>query len=103
MNLSTLVRHGVFRDAEMVTIVAKKLRGSEFVRRARMFPFQLLAAFKAAKSDVPTEITMAPQRAMQIANVPTIPTRIYLCPDVSGEKELHSRSGFEDPATFKLT
>jgi 60 kDa SS-A/Ro ribonucleoprotein len=90
MNLNTLLRHGVFRNAEMVSFVATKLRDAELVRRARVFPFQLLAAFKAAKSDMPTEITMALQQAMEIAieNVPTISGKIYLCPDVSGS--MHS-------------
>lgn len=100
MNLNTLLRHGVFRDAEMVSFVANKLRDVELVRRARVFPFQLLAAFKAAKSDMPAEITMALQQAMEIAieNVPAISGKIYLCPDVSGS--MHSpATGFRKGAT----
>jgi 60 kDa SS-A/Ro ribonucleoprotein len=100
MNLNTLLRHGVFRDAEMVGFVANKLRDAELVRRARVFPFQLLAAFKAAKSDMPSEITMALQQAMEIAieNVPAISGKIYLCPDVSGS--MHSpATGFRKGAT----
>ncbi len=100
MNLNTLLRHGVFRDAEMVSFVANKLRDAELVRRARVFPFQLLVAFKAAKADMPGEITMALQQAMEIAieNVPAIPGKIYLCPDVSGS--MHSAAtGFRKGAT----
>src|SRR5262249_59726959 len=94
MNLNTLLRHGVFRDAEirdaeMVSFVANKLRDAELVRRARVFPFQLLAAFKAAKSDMPAEITMALQQAMETAieNVPKVEGKIFLCPDVSGSMQ----------------
>jgi 60 kDa SS-A/Ro ribonucleoprotein len=72
MNLNTLHRHGVFADASMVSFVANKLRDPTQVRRARVFPFQLLAAFMAAKSDMPQELTVALQEAMEIAieNVP---------------------------------
>lgn len=100
MNLNTLLRHGVFRDAEMVGVVANKLRDAELVRRARVFPFQLLAAFKAAKSDMPGEITIALQQAMEIAieNVPAIAGKIYVCPDVSGS--MHSpATGFRKGGT----
>jgi 60 kDa SS-A/Ro ribonucleoprotein len=100
MNLNTLLRHGVFRDADMVGFVANKLRDAELVRRSRVFPFQLLAAFKAAKSDMPGEITMALQQAMEIAieNVPAISGKVYLCPDVSGS--MHSAAtGFRKGAT----
>ncbi len=90
MNLNTLLRHGVFQDAEMVSFVANELRDAELIRRARVFPFQLLAAFKATRSEMPAEITMALQQAMEIAieNVPAISGKIFLCPDVSGS--MHS-------------
>jgi 60 kDa SS-A/Ro ribonucleoprotein len=86
MNLNTLHRHGVFRDASLVSLVASKLRDPELVRRARVFPFQLLAAFKAATGDMPPELTMALQEAMEVSieNVPRVEGRIFLCPDVSG-------------------
>jgi len=89
MNLNTLLRHGVFLDESMVSFVAEKLRDPSFVRRARVFPFQLLAAFKAAKSDMPAELTMALQEAMETAieNVPKVEGKIFLCPDVSGSMQ----------------
>jgi 60 kDa SS-A/Ro ribonucleoprotein len=89
MNLNTLHRHDVFRDASMVSFVARKLRDPELVRRARVFPFQLLAAFKAAKEDMPAELTMALQEAMEIAieNVPNVEGKVFLCPDVSGSMQ----------------
>jgi 60 kDa SS-A/Ro ribonucleoprotein len=89
MNLNTLHRHGVFGDESMVRFVASKLRDPELVRRARVFPFQLLAAFKAAKSDMPAELTMALQEAMEVSieNVPKVEGKVFLCPDVSGSMQ----------------
>src|SRR4029078_1314885 len=48
-----------------------------------------LAAFKAAKSDMPSELTMALQQAMETAieNVPKVEGKIFLCPDVSGSMQ----------------
>jgi len=90
MNLNTLLRHGVFRDETMVTFVANKLGDPELVRRARAFPFQLLAAFRACAEGMPQELTMALQKAMETAieNVPRVEGKVFLCPDVSGS--MHS-------------
>ncbi|MEO7112918.1 MAG: TROVE domain-containing protein, partial [Polyangiaceae bacterium] len=100
MNLNTLFRHGVFQDAEMVTWVAKRLRDPELVRRSRVFPFQLLAAYKAANAEIPAEITIALQEAMEISieNVPKVEGKIFLCPDVSGSMQ-SSVTGFRKGAT----
>jgi 60 kDa SS-A/Ro ribonucleoprotein len=89
MHLNTLHRHGVFQNGEMVRFVAEKLRDPSLVRRARVFPYQLLAAFKAAKADLPTELTLALQDAMEVSieNVPTVEGKVYLCPDVSGSMQ----------------
>ncbi len=89
MNLNTLLRHGVFRDEKMSWFVAEKLRNAELIRRARVFPYQLMAAFKAQKAEMPSEITMALQQAMETAieNVPTVQGKIFLCPDVSGSMQ----------------
>src|SRR5215203_2647656 len=61
MNLNTFQRHGVFADAEMVGVIAGRLRDRDAVRKARVFPYQLLSAFKAAEAnkDIPREITEA--------------------------------------------
>jgi len=88
MNLNTFQRHGVFGDAEIVELVAKRLRDQEAVRKARVFPYQLLSAYTAASQnrEVPREITEALQDAMEIAteNVPSIKGKVYVFPDVSG-------------------
>lgn len=92
MNLNTFQRHGVFASAEMVELVAARLRDAEAVKRARVFPYQLLAAYKAAETnrDIPRAITEALQDAMETAteNVPEIEGKVYVFPDISGS--MHS-------------
>ncbi len=86
MNLNTLLRKRVFEDEAMVALVAERLRSPEAIRRARAFPYQLLAAFRAAGTEMPGAIRDALQDALEIAteNVPSIPGKVYVCPDVSG-------------------
>lgn len=88
MNLNTFQRQGVFNDEKMVEIIADRLRDAEAIRKARVFPYQLLTAFSAASNnaEIPHEITEALQDAMEIAtaNVPEIKGKVYVLPDVSG-------------------
>jgi 60 kDa SS-A/Ro ribonucleoprotein len=86
MNLNTFARHGVFDDEDMVKLIAHRLADASAVKRARVFPYQLLMAFKAAGGDVPNLIRDALQDAMEAAtdNVPKIQGKVYVCPDVSG-------------------
>ncbi len=86
MNLNTFARHGVFEEAEMVGLIAARLRDASEVRRARVFPYQLLAAFQSSGATVPAEIRDALQDAMEvaIANVPAVQGKVVVCPDVSG-------------------
>ena len=92
MNLNTFTRHGVFEDAAIVKLIADRLRNADSISRARVFPYQLLMAFKQAASDLPGEIREALQDAMEIAtsNVPTIDRGqgVWVFPDISGS--MHS-------------
>ena len=85
MNLQTFQRHGVFEDKAMVKLIADRLSNRDLVRRARVFPYQLLMAYRAA-TDVPSRIANALQEAMEHAtsNVPEIEGKVYVLPDVSG-------------------
>jgi 60 kDa SS-A/Ro ribonucleoprotein len=89
MNLNTFARHGVFESAELVDRVAARLRDPRAIRRARAFPYQLLAAFNATGEDLPGAIRDALQDAMETAieNVPAIEGRVFVCPDVSGSMQ----------------
>jgi 60 kDa SS-A/Ro ribonucleoprotein len=86
MNLNTFARHGVFARRELVDIVAARLRDESEIRRARVFPYQLLAAYRSVDDAVPSELRRALEDAMEtaIANVPSIDGQVYVCPDVSG-------------------
>jgi 60 kDa SS-A/Ro ribonucleoprotein len=107
MNLNTFARHGVFEDRSVTAVVCERLRNSEEIRRARVFPYQLLAAFtnihrsiedfpESVQSSLTTTtdeamslISSALQDAMEIAteNVPTIQGKLYVCVDVSGSMQ----------------
>jgi 60 kDa SS-A/Ro ribonucleoprotein len=106
MNLNTLARHDVFKVKGMTKFVAGKLRDPELIRLAKVFPYQLLAAylFTLATRDVPNEIIEAIQDAMEIAieNVPEMDLRIAVCPDVSGSMDWASVTGNRGSATSKV-
>lgn len=87
MNLNTFARHGVFKDQEMVQIVADKLRDRESILKNKVMPYQLLVAYKNVEADVPTEINNALHDAVEIAveNVPTFGSGgVAVMVDVSG-------------------
>jgi 60 kDa SS-A/Ro ribonucleoprotein len=86
MNLNTFARHGVFANEEVTKMIAKRLADPRAIRKARVFPYQLLAAFRSATDDVPEIVRDALQEAMEHAtvNVPEIEGQVYVCPDVSG-------------------
>jgi 60 kDa SS-A/Ro ribonucleoprotein len=86
MNLNTFARHGVFEEPMMTEQVAARLRDTSEIARARVFPYQLLAAYRSADAAVPGAVRAALEDAMEqaIANVPSIEGQVYVCPDVSG-------------------
>jgi 60 kDa SS-A/Ro ribonucleoprotein len=86
MNLNTFARNGVFKDREVTSQIADKLRDTEAIRKAKVFPYQLLAAYLNASDDVPVLVKNALQDAMEIAteNVPAFAGRVAVFVDVSG-------------------
>jgi len=86
MNLNTFGRHGVYALPGMTEMIADKLRDAEAIAKAGVFPYQLMAAYKAASTEVPMAIRNAVQDALELAlaNVPEIEGRVVICPDVSG-------------------
>lgn len=73
MNLNTLERHGCFKDAAFVQYIAKRLDDADAVRKARVFPHAIKAAYDAAES-VPTPIRLALQNCIDHAtlNIPAL-------------------------------
>lgn len=106
MNLNTFQRHGVFVDGDLANIVADRLRDPKAVKRSRVFPYQLLSAYKAAEanSGIPREITEALQDAMEIAteNVPQIDGKVYIFPDISGSMQSPA-TGYRKGSTSRVT
>jgi 60 kDa SS-A/Ro ribonucleoprotein len=86
MNLNTFARHGVFEVKEMTKLIANRLRDAQAIKKARVFPYQLMTAYVSADAKVPKEVREALQDAMEIAlqNVPRIDGQVYVFPDVSG-------------------
>ena len=86
MNLNTFARHGVLEDPEVVGLLVEKLMDPDVIKRARVFPYQLMAAYAMTGEKVPTVLRDALQDAMELAtqNVPVFDGNIVVCPDVSG-------------------
>ncbi len=86
MNLNTFARHGVFDEPGMAELVARRLSDPVLVEKARVFPYQLMAAYNMTDKRVPREVRDALQDAMDIAvrNVPQVEGKVYVFPDVSG-------------------
>ncbi len=103
LNLNTFARHGVFAVEGMAGLVAAKLSDEQAIVRARVFPYQLLAAYQAAGPEIPVIVRQALHTAMEVAtrNVPALPGKIYVLLDVSGS--MHSPvTGWRKGATTKL-
>ncbi|MCA9292792.1 MAG: hypothetical protein KDA20_03145 [Phycisphaerales bacterium] len=99
MNLNTFARHGVFEDPEMVQLIEDKLSDPSLVRKARAFPYQLMAAHSMA-SDAPRPILQALEDALEVSldNVPAMSGKTYVFVDVSGS--MHSPvTGYRKGAT----
>jgi 60 kDa SS-A/Ro ribonucleoprotein len=86
MNLNTFARHGAFKEAGGTERVSALLRDRAEIQRARVFPYQLMAAYRNCDESVPKEVRNSLQDAMETAleNVPAVMGKVYVCPDVSG-------------------
>ena len=86
MNLNTFARHGVFELPGMTNAIAARLRDPRAIARAKVFPYQLMAACRAAGPELPVQVHAALEDALEtaLANVPRIEGRVVVCPDVSG-------------------
>jgi 60 kDa SS-A/Ro ribonucleoprotein len=104
MNLNTFARHGVFKEAGLAELIAGRLRDERAIRKARVFPYQLLAAYLNTNGDgIPHAVREALQDAMEIAigNIPNVEGKVYVFPDISGS--MHSPvTGYRNGATSKV-
>jgi 60 kDa SS-A/Ro ribonucleoprotein len=76
----------VFEAHGLMDLTAARLRDAGEIERARVFPYQLLTAYRNCDASVPQEVRNALQDAIElaIANVPSIAGVVVVCPDVSG-------------------
>lgn len=88
MNLNTFLRHGVFEDRRVTKLVARRLADAREVRRARVFPYQLLIAYRSAVG-VPSRVKNALQDALDVAteNAPELGP-VAVAVDTSGSMRM---------------
>jgi 60 kDa SS-A/Ro ribonucleoprotein len=103
MNLNTLARNGVFGKAGTDSVIANRLSDKTEISKAKVFPYQLLAAFVNVGDEVPQKVKNALQDAMEIAtrNVPALPGKTVVCVDVSGSMQ-SPVTGYRAGATSKV-
>jgi len=104
MNLNTFARHGVFDEPGMRELIAARLRDERAILKARVFPYQLMAAYLTTVETVPVMVRDALQDAMEIAtgNVPEVAGKVYVCPDVSGSMSGAAVTGQRKGATSRV-
>ena len=98
LNLNTFARHGVFEVEGMAELVAAKLSDEQAIARARVFPYQLLAAYQAAGPEIPVGVRHALHAAMEVAtrNVPALSGKVYILLDVCAGERLAQGRDHED-------
>lgn len=86
INLNTLARHGAFAVDGVTDRVAARMSDPAAIAKARVLPYQLMMALRAAGDGVPLKVQAALEAALEksLANVPQIDGCIVVCPDVSG-------------------
>ena len=86
MNLNTLARNGAFAVDGVTDRVAARLSDAAALAKARVLPYQLMAALGSVGEGVPLKVRAALETALEasLAAVPAVPGRVVVCPDVSG-------------------
>ena len=93
MNLATLARSGCFEDPGVMNAVAVRIADREEVRASKTFPYQILAAYKAAMTGaerLPNSVVLALHAALEHAthNMEELGAkRVVVAVDVSGSME----------------
>lgn len=103
MNLNNLSKYGAFFDKVFTVSVAAMLRNPEQIKRSRVFPYQLLAAY-ANTTEIPDEVRGGLLDAMEVAteNVPAIEGKVVVGVDVSGSMK-SPITGYRPGATSKVS
>jgi 60 kDa SS-A/Ro ribonucleoprotein len=86
MNLNTLARRGAFAVEGTADRVAERLADPVSLSKARVLPYQLMAALGSVGEGVPLKVQAALEAALEasLAAVPALDGRVVVAPDVSG-------------------
>ncbi len=103
MNLNTLLRHGVFEVEGVAEKIAARLSDPAAQARARVMPYQLLAAIGNVDGAVPLVVQLALEEALDrsLNAVPVVPGRVVVAPDVSGSMS-SPMTGYRKGASSKV-
>lgn len=104
INLNSFLRHGVFKDPTLVTMIANRLENEDLIKRAHAFPYQLFAAYKNIEADMPAKIVNSLQKAaeLSIQNIPEFDGQVYVLTDISGSMK-SPVTGMRGSATTKVS
>jgi 60 kDa SS-A/Ro ribonucleoprotein len=86
MNLNSFERHEVFNDAKLTNLICNKLQDPKQIKNAKVFPYQLFTAYQNINDKVPAKVSVALQRAADLAleNIPEFNGKVYVMVDTSG-------------------
>lgn len=89
MNLNTLARHGALEDASLVHDLSRKLMDPHELAKARVLPYQILAAYMSLSDEVPFALRHALHAAMEqsVLAVPKTTGDVWVMVDVSGSMQ----------------
>lgn len=101
--LNMFKRHGAFDNKDTLKTVVSKLENRDLIERARVFPYQLMAAYINIEQDMPAEIRAALERALEISteNTPSYDGQVYVFNDISGSMA-DAITGSRPGATSKM-
>ncbi|MEG3181391.1 vWA domain-containing protein [Sphingomonas sp. LT1P40] len=103
MNLNTLARNGAFAVEGVTQAVAARLTDRDAIAKVGPMPYQLMVALGQAGEGVPLAVKEALEDALEFSlrNVPTVPGRVVVCPDVSGSMTSPA-TGYRKGASSKV-
>jgi len=103
MNINTFERHGVLNNKQALKNITHRISNYNLIKRSRVFPYQLLAAYKHIDKNIPRCIKEALQDALDhsLENIPNIDGNIVICTDVSGSMSW-SVSGWNASSQSKI-
>jgi 60 kDa SS-A/Ro ribonucleoprotein len=103
MNLNTFARHNVLKDDKLVKQLCDKLADEDQVKKAKVFPYQLFTAFLNIDANVPPKMSVALQKAAEVAleNIPEFSGKVYVMVDTSGSMS-SPVTGYRGSVTTKM-